>query len=284
MKQKHLRRALSGDQRAAGSKRYISLLPLPLLVTRSACLWPSALPFTEAGLLVLCWGAVRALKRKSQCVSDLPSPRLSGAKHTTAEASKRKARVSSRTYKEIFTALGPVEPFHHCGGLHLLPLHAGDAAQLHRGALHGLRLRGNLHAHGEADADWREAGDREGTAGVGEAGTRREDWRAGGREERQRRKIRETNLKIACTGMYIFTCAPQGCTLRADGGRLGGPRMTRSSLQASQDAVRARCSPEPCPQRLIVRVRNRAHIPPSVDHPCAPSFNHHSLKSTPCQA
>lgn len=100
-------------------------------------------------------------------------PRLSGARHITAEASKRKARVSSQTYKEIFTALGPVEPLHHRGGLHLLPLHAGNAAQLHGVALNGLCLRGYFHTHRDADADCREAGDREGTAGVGEAGTRR---------------------------------------------------------------------------------------------------------------
>jgi hypothetical protein len=42
--------------------------------------------------------------------------------------------------KEICTALRPVEPFHHCGSLHLFPLHAGDASQLHGGALDSLCL------------------------------------------------------------------------------------------------------------------------------------------------
>lgn len=71
---------------------------------------------------------------------------------------QKKAGGSSLTYKEIFTALRPVEPFHHSGGLHLLPLHAGDAAQLHGIALHGFRLRGHFHTHREADSDWREDG------------------------------------------------------------------------------------------------------------------------------
>lgn len=74
----------------------------------------------------------------------------------TAQTSKRKARASSLTYKEIFTALGPVEPLHHRGGLHLLPLHAGDAAQLHGVALDSLCFRGHFYTHREADADWRE--------------------------------------------------------------------------------------------------------------------------------
>lgn len=116
------------------------------------------------------------LQESSECVSEGHPLRLSGARCTAAQASIRKGRGSSLTYKEVFTALWPVEPFHHGGGLHLLPLHAGDAAQLHGVALHGLRLRGYLHTHGEADSDWRVDVDREGTArvGIGEQGGREE--------------------------------------------------------------------------------------------------------------
>lgn len=71
---------------------------------------------------------------------------------------QKKGQRQHLTYKEIFTALRPVEPFHHSGGLHLLPLHTGDAAQLHGIALHGFRLRGYFHTHREADSDWREDG------------------------------------------------------------------------------------------------------------------------------
>ena len=102
-------------------------------------------------LSVICRGAV-SLWREGASVCQIvipPDCREPGAKWQRPA----KTRVSSQTYKEIFTALGPVEPFHHRGGLHLLPLHAGDAAQLHGVALNRLGLRGHFHTHGEADAD-----------------------------------------------------------------------------------------------------------------------------------
>ena len=130
-----------------------------------------------------------SLERKSQCLSDRHSPRLSGARCKMAEASKAKARVSSQTYKEIFTALGPVEPFHHRGGLHLLPLHAGDAAQLHGVALNRLGLRGHFHTPGEADADWREARRQGGARRCGAEGR---ESKKGGRRDREGRTMRHT--------------------------------------------------------------------------------------------
>lgn len=139
------------------------LFPLLPPAYNQGCLQLAQCPFFQTS-----WGftkAVSYLLRSCQCLKEKEpvfassaSPRLSGARLGTAEASRRKARVSSLTYKEIFTALGPVEPFHHRGGLHLLSLHAGDAAQLHGVALHGLRLRGHFHTHGEADTGCREDG------------------------------------------------------------------------------------------------------------------------------
>lgn len=87
------------------------------------------------------------------------------------------------TYKEVFTALGSVEPLHHSGGLHLLPLHAGDAAQLHGVALDGLCLRGHLHTHREADADWRRAEVGGGTAGSGKKGNQGKEGEKTEKEE-----------------------------------------------------------------------------------------------------
>lgn len=129
--------------------RFISSSSFLLLVTS----WPRA--FFPLQLSQLSTEEQSVLGRNRARVCKLPSPRWTGVSHITAETSKRKARGSHRTYKEIFTALGPIEPFHHGAGLHLLPLHAGDAAQLHGVALDSLRLRGHFHTHREADADCR---------------------------------------------------------------------------------------------------------------------------------
>lgn len=40
---------------------------------------------------------------------------------------ENKGSTTKHTYRFIFSALWPVEPFHHCAGCHLFPLHAGDA-------------------------------------------------------------------------------------------------------------------------------------------------------------
>ena len=87
---------------------------------------------------------------------------------------QHRGQSRSETYQEVFAALGPVEPLHHRGGLHLLPLHAGDAAQLHGVALDGLSLRGHLHAHGEAHTGCREAGRQGRDAGRGVSENKRE--------------------------------------------------------------------------------------------------------------
>ena len=134
------------------------------------------------------------MEEKEPVFASLASPGLSGARLGTAEASRRKARVSSLTYKEIFTALRPVEPFHHRGGLHFLSLHAGDAAQLHGVALHGLRLRGHFHTHREADTDCREdrwTGKEQQVVGEGH---RREtlEKKEGGKRDREGRVMRPT--------------------------------------------------------------------------------------------
>lgn len=150
------------------------------------------LGYTQAVSYLL--GSCQHFEKKEPIFVRFSFPRLSGARHIRAEASKRNARVISQTYKEIFTALGPVEPFHHRGGLHFLSLHAGDAAELHGVALNDLRLRGHFHTHREADTNWREArgqgrnrrcwGGGHQESGVGE--------QEGGRRDREGRIMRQT--------------------------------------------------------------------------------------------
>lgn len=40
---------------------------------------------------------------------------------------ENKGLATKHTYRFIFSTLRPVEPFHHCAGCDLFPLHAGDA-------------------------------------------------------------------------------------------------------------------------------------------------------------
>lgn len=99
----------------------------------------------------------------SRCVTTLHSPRYLLVSptwvHWTVFHSKtyeNKGSATKHTYRFIFSALWPVEPFHHCAGCHLFPLHAGDAEQLHGLALHSLCLGRNFNTYRTTKTSWGE--------------------------------------------------------------------------------------------------------------------------------